>query len=76
MVAYPVWYIYSARNHGSFALVYRLQCGKSCVIVELDAKTSYLMDTSNIIVVIVSVCATNIVFVYTALQNRILVEHY
>jgi len=62
VVAYSAWCIYSTRNHGSFALVYRLQCDKSCVIVELDAKTSYLVDTSNIIVAVISAYTTNIVF--------------
>jgi len=76
VVAYLALCIYSACNHGCFALVYCLQCGKSCVIIELDVISSYLMDTSNIILAIASVYTTNIVFVYTSLQNRFLVEHY
>jgi hypothetical protein len=34
-----------AYNIGTSALAYFLQCGKSCVIVNLDAVTPYLVDT-------------------------------
>jgi hypothetical protein len=44
VVEYLLWTTFSARNTGTFALTCLLKRVKSCLLVDLDAITPYLMD--------------------------------